>query len=138
MVIFLFRRNTLRRLVSVLANDYDRRAKQLNGTHKAHVHSREEVSLSLTHMSDEVLRRNLPTVFPTFLGSLQAEILARFRPELEVSSLIPSIRDAEQSMDACLRQFRATRHMILYYEDLIRDIDNVTKTTPFQLIQIGG
>jgi hypothetical protein len=41
-------------------------------------------------------------------------------------------------MDACLRQFRATRHMILYYEDLIRDIDNVTKTTPFQLIQIGG
>jgi hypothetical protein len=76
--------------------------------------------------------------FLHFFGSLQAEILARFRPELEVSSLIPSIRDAEQSMDACLRQFRATRHMILYYEDLIRDIDNVTKTTPFQLIQIGG
>lgn len=44
-VIFLFRRNLLRRLVSVLANDYDRLAKQLNGTHKAHVHSKEEVSL---------------------------------------------------------------------------------------------
>lgn len=42
-VIFLFRRNTLRRLISVLANDYDKDAKQLNGTHKSHVHSKEEV-----------------------------------------------------------------------------------------------
>uniref|UniRef100_A0A8R7P0J3 Sulfotransferase n=1 Tax=Triticum urartu TaxID=4572 RepID=A0A8R7P0J3_TRIUA len=92
MVIFLFRRNTLRRLVSVLANDHDKKEKQLNGTHKAHVHSQEE-----------------------------AEILARFKPEVGVSSLIPSMRSAEQSMDACLRRFRATRHMILYYEDLIRD-----------------
>uniref|UniRef100_A0ACD5WZ60 Uncharacterized protein n=1 Tax=Avena sativa TaxID=4498 RepID=A0ACD5WZ60_AVESA len=102
MVIFLFRRNTLRRLVSVLANEYDRRTKQLNGTHKAHVHSREE-----------------------------AEILARFRPEVEVSSLIPSIRDAEQSVEACLRQFRATRHMILYYEDLIRDDNALSRVQEF-------
>lgn len=43
-VIFLFRRNTLRRLISVLANDYDKDAKQLNGTHKSHVHSKEEVT----------------------------------------------------------------------------------------------
>ena len=43
-VIFLFRRNTLRRLISLLANDYDKDAKQLNGTHKSHVHSKEEVS----------------------------------------------------------------------------------------------
>lgn len=43
--IFLFRRNLLRRMVSDLANSYDRRAKLLNGTHKAHVHSAEEVSL---------------------------------------------------------------------------------------------
>jgi hypothetical protein len=42
-VLFLFRRNTLRRLISVLANNYDRDAKQLNGTHKSHVHSKEEV-----------------------------------------------------------------------------------------------
>ena len=54
MVIFLFRRNTLRRLVSVLANDYDRTAKQLNGTHKAHVHSQEEVSISLTHITCQI------------------------------------------------------------------------------------
>lgn len=35
-------------MVSVLANSYDRYAKLLNGTHKSHVHSEEEVSLSLS------------------------------------------------------------------------------------------
>lgn len=43
--IFLFRRNPLRRMVSVLANSYDRYAKLLNGTHKSHVHSPEEVCI---------------------------------------------------------------------------------------------
>lgn len=43
-IIFLFRRNLLRRMVSMLANSYDRYAKLLNGTHKSHVHSAEEVS----------------------------------------------------------------------------------------------
>lgn len=47
-VIFLFRRNLLRRMISVLANLYDRDAKLLNGTHKSHVHSPHEVSLSLS------------------------------------------------------------------------------------------
>lgn len=46
-IIFLFRRNLLRRMISVLANLYDRDAKLLNGTHKSHVHSPHEVSLSL-------------------------------------------------------------------------------------------
>lgn len=55
--IFLFRRNLLRRMVSDLANSYDRRAKLLNGTHKAHVHSAQEVSLSVP----------LPVSLPLFL-----------------------------------------------------------------------
>jgi ABC-type Zn uptake system ZnuABC Zn-binding protein ZnuA len=42
--IFLLRRNFLRRVVSVLANSYDKYAKPLNGTHKSHVHSTTEVS----------------------------------------------------------------------------------------------
>jgi hypothetical protein len=48
MVILLFRRNTLRRLISVLANNYDRRTKQLNAIHKSRVHSKEEVHSSST------------------------------------------------------------------------------------------
>ena len=46
--IFLFRRNLLRRMVSLLANSYDQYAKLLNGTHKSHVHTHEEVPLSLS------------------------------------------------------------------------------------------
>lgn len=45
--IFLFRRNLLRRMISILANSYDREVKLLNGTHKSHVHSPIEVSLFL-------------------------------------------------------------------------------------------
>uniref|UniRef100_A0A0D9VUA4 Uncharacterized protein n=1 Tax=Leersia perrieri TaxID=77586 RepID=A0A0D9VUA4_9ORYZ len=102
MVIFLFRRNTFRRLISVLANDYDRKTKQLNGTHKAHVHSKKE-----------------------------ADILARFKPKLDVPTLIPSIRAAEQSVRTCLDHFSSTRHMILYYEDVIRDQNALSRVQEF-------
>lgn len=43
--IFLLRRNLLRRYVSILANAHDSAMKQLNGTHKAHVHSKHEVHI---------------------------------------------------------------------------------------------
>ncbi|KAJ1297021.1 hypothetical protein BS78_01G346200 [Paspalum vaginatum] len=102
LVIFLFRRNTLRRLISVLANNYDRRTKQLNGIHKSHVHSKEE-----------------------------AEILARFKPKMDVSTLIPRIRDAEHSMRTCLGRFSNTRHMILYYEDVIRNKNALSRVQEF-------
>lgn len=54
-IIFLFRRNLLRRMISVLANEYDRNAKLLNGTHKSHVHSPKEVSLSVCVLFVHVL-----------------------------------------------------------------------------------
>nr|CAB3500725.1 unnamed protein product [Digitaria exilis] len=103
MVILLFRKNTLRRLISVLANNYDRRAKQLNGgIHKSHVHSKEE-----------------------------AEILAQFKPKMDLSTLIPSIRSAEHSMRTCLSRFRKTRHMTLYYEDVIHDKNALSRVQEF-------
>lgn len=43
-MIFLFRRNLLRRRISILANAYDQNAKPLNGKHKSHVHSHDEVN----------------------------------------------------------------------------------------------
>ncbi|KAL2646770.1 hypothetical protein AAZV13_05G075600 [Glycine max] len=70
-VIFLFRRNLLRRMVSMLANSYDRYAKLFSGTHKSHVHSKEE--------------------------------------------------DMEMRTAKALEYFNTTRHMILYYEDLIQN-----------------
>ncbi|XP_034703233.1 nodulation protein H-like isoform X1 [Vitis riparia] len=91
-VIFLFRRNLLRRLVSLLANAYDKDAKLINGTHMSHVHTREE-----------------------------ADLLAQFKPTLNVSSLIVDLSTAERTMMESLEFFKSNRHMILYYEDIINN-----------------
>lgn len=91
-VIFLFRRNLLRRLVSLLANAYDKDAKLINGTHMSHVHTREE-----------------------------ADLLAQFKPTLNVSSLIVDLSTAERTMTESLEFFKSNRHMILYYEDIINN-----------------
>lgn len=53
-VIFLLRRNLLRRLVSMLANVYDKEAKLLNGVHVSHVHSDEEVPSLNNHSNLEL------------------------------------------------------------------------------------
>lgn len=90
--VFLFRRNLLRRWVSLLANSHDRNAKQLNGTHKAHVHSRHE-----------------------------AEVLARFKPVIDVKGLIPDMKQTSKWSSDILRHFKGTRHTVLYYEDLVRN-----------------
>ncbi|XP_020589365.1 uncharacterized protein LOC110030789 isoform X2 [Phalaenopsis equestris] len=90
--IFLFRRNLLRRLVSLLANSHDRDAKQLNGTHKAHVHSRHE-----------------------------AEVLARFKPLIDVKNLIPDMNKTIKCSTNIIQYFKGTRHIVLYYEDLVRN-----------------
>ncbi|KAG5089590.1 hypothetical protein AAZX31_01G172100 [Glycine max] len=91
-IIFLFRRNLLRRMVSMLANSYDRYAKLLNGTHKAHVHSAEE-----------------------------AEILSKYKPIINSTSLLDDLKDMEMRSAKALEYFNSTRHIIVYYEDLMRN-----------------
>ncbi|KAK8511584.1 hypothetical protein V6N12_038186 [Hibiscus sabdariffa] len=88
--IFLFRRNLLRRMVSVLANSYDRYAKLLNGTHKSHVHSEQE-----------------------------AAALSSYKPIINSKSLISDLKEAEMAVVRALEYFNSTRHMVLYYEDLV-------------------
>ncbi|XP_062022228.1 uncharacterized protein LOC133738665 isoform X1 [Rosa rugosa] len=90
--IFLFRRNLLRRLISVLANSYDREAKPLNGTHKSHVHSHQE-----------------------------AEILAKYKPKINATLLIANLKQVENTTAKALEYFKSTRHMILYYEDVVKN-----------------
>ncbi|XP_020086963.1 uncharacterized protein LOC109709244 isoform X2 [Ananas comosus] len=90
--IFLFRRNLLRRLVSILANTHDRDAKQLNGTHKAHVHSKNE-----------------------------ADVLARYKPTINTTLLIPELKRADNLAADALQYFNSTRHIVLYYEDLVNN-----------------
>ncbi|KAL0380896.1 UNVERIFIED_CONTAM: hypothetical protein Sangu_0153900 [Sesamum angustifolium] len=91
-VIFLFRRNLLRRMVSVLANSYDRYAKLLNGTHKSHVHSHEE-----------------------------ADTLSRYKPVMNSTSLVMDLKLMEKMVLDALEHFSSTRHIVLYYEDLIKN-----------------
>ncbi|XP_038996907.1 uncharacterized protein LOC120121660 [Hibiscus syriacus] len=88
--IFLFRRNLLRRMVSVLANSYDRHAKLLNGTHKSHVHSHQE-----------------------------AAVLSSYKPVINFTSLISDLKEVGSATVKALEYFISTRHMILYYEDLV-------------------
>ncbi|XP_030462694.1 uncharacterized protein LOC115682577 [Syzygium oleosum] len=91
-VVFLFRRNLLRHMVSVLANSYDRSAKQLNGTHKSHVHSPEE-----------------------------ADTLSSYKPTINSTSLIDDLKEVEATVAKALAFYNTTRHIVLYYEDLIKD-----------------
>ncbi|KAJ4844752.1 hypothetical protein Tsubulata_003448, partial [Turnera subulata] len=90
--IFLFRRNLLRRMISVLANSYDRDAKLLNGTHKSHVHSPHE-----------------------------AEILAKYKPTINTTLLISNLKQVEETTKKALEYFKSTRHIILYYEDIVKN-----------------
>ncbi|KAL9244180.1 hypothetical protein vseg_017983 [Gypsophila vaccaria] len=89
-VIFLLRRNLLRRMVSVMANSYDRNAKLLNGTHKSHVHS-----------------------------PIEAQLLASYKPKINVTELRHKLKVEEMKITKALEFFNTTRHTIIYYEDLI-------------------
>ncbi|KAK9012161.1 hypothetical protein V6N11_040230 [Hibiscus sabdariffa] len=88
--IFLFRRNLLRRMVSVLANSYDRYAKLLNGTHKSHVHSHQE-----------------------------AAALSSYKPVINSTLLIKDLKEIGLAAVKALEYFNSTRHIVLYYEDLV-------------------
>ncbi|KAL0759013.1 hypothetical protein Bca101_075163 [Brassica carinata] len=90
--IFLFRRNLLRRMISVLANSYDRDAKLLNGTHKSHTHSPKE-----------------------------AEILARYKPVINTTLLIGDLKKVQEMTTNALSYFNTTRHIFLYYEDVVKN-----------------
>ncbi|GKV22475.1 hypothetical protein SLEP1_g32343 [Rubroshorea leprosula] len=100
--IFLFRRNLLRRMISVLANSYDSHAKLLNGTHKSHVHSTKE-----------------------------AEILASYKPFINATTLIPNLRQAEDTTTKALEYFKSTRHIILYYEDVLKNHTKLVEVQEF-------
>ncbi|KAF8395644.1 hypothetical protein HHK36_019594 [Tetracentron sinense] len=51
----------------------------------------------------------------------KADVLAKFKPILNVSTLIPDLSHVECIMANSLEYFKSTRHIILYYEDLINN-----------------
>ncbi|KAL3681731.1 hypothetical protein R1sor_024687 [Riccia sorocarpa] len=101
-VIILVRRNRLKRLISILANAYDRRAKLLNGTHKSHVHSHEE-----------------------------AKTLAQYKPVINVEQLPDELRRVQEITDDALHFFNGTRLALVYYEDLVKDPKSIVAIQKF-------
>lgn len=148
-LIFLFRRNLLRRMVSVLANEYDRNAKLLNGTHKSHVHSPKEVSIFLLcacvlvwvwmfmveHLHEGFIVMQdaqvswciilLETVKDNYVTGFwlcfQAEILAKYKPTINSTLLIAQLKQVNETTTKALEYFKSTRHIILYYEDIVKN-----------------
>ncbi|KAL5557035.1 hypothetical protein UlMin_039271 [Ulmus minor] len=100
--IFLFRRNLLRRMVSDLANSYDRYAKLLNGTHKSHVHSAEE-----------------------------AEKLSMYKPTINSTSLIANLEKMDSIAATALGYFNSTRHMVLHYEEVMTNRNKLKEVLDF-------
>ncbi|KAF3323500.1 hypothetical protein FCM35_KLT12231 [Carex littledalei] len=86
--IFIFRRNLLRQMVSRIANDFDRNLKQLNGTHKSHVHTIEE-----------------------------AELLARFKPKINATDLVSKLDSTNAYITAAIEKMKRIPHFVVYYED---------------------
>lgn len=163
-VIFLFRRNLLRRMVSVLANQYDRDAKLLNGTHKSHVHSHHEVSLFFSHgcsswyiflcascvklnilgcacsqrscldaaMLSQLMccpTQNSCSVMLLISDSgFQAEILARYKPTINTTLMISNLNQVNETAATALEYFKSTRHIVMYYEDVVKN-STVSLTT---------
>ncbi|KAG6487821.1 hypothetical protein ZIOFF_056556 [Zingiber officinale] len=74
-------------------NTHDRNVKQLNGTHKAHVHSKNE-----------------------------ANILAKYKPTIDVTSLIAELKPADKWGIDSLDYFKSSLHVLVYYEDLVNNL----------------
>lgn len=53
--------------------------------------------------------------------SFQAEILATYKPAINTTLLIPNLRQVEEMVTKALEYFNSTRHMVLYYEDIIKN-----------------
>ncbi|CAK9869853.1 unnamed protein product [Sphagnum jensenii] len=101
-VILLLRRNLLKRIISILANAYDRVAKPLNGTHKSHVHSHEE-----------------------------ANKLAEYKPIINVKYLPENFERVMEITDDAHRFFNHTRLLVLYYEDLVTESHSLEQVQKF-------
>ncbi|KAG6468278.1 hypothetical protein ZIOFF_072851 [Zingiber officinale] len=73
-------------------NTHDRTVK-LNGTHKAHVHSKDE-----------------------------ADVLAKYNPTIDVTSLIAELKPADKLGTDSLDYFKSSHHVLVYYKDLVNNL----------------
>lgn len=73
--------------------------------------------------------------YPTDLSSsfLQAQILAQFKPEIDTKKLIADLKKSDKLAADALLYFKKTRHIILYYEDVVSN-DTVSPIALYILV----
>lgn len=50
---------------------------------------------------------------------MQANVLAQYKPTINVSLLLPELKRAEEMANDAIKYFNSTRHIVLFYEDLV-------------------
>ena len=51
----------------------------------------------------------------------QAEILASYKPVINTTKLIHELKQVQKTMTKALGVFNSTRHIVLYYEDVLKN-----------------
>lgn len=51
----------------------------------------------------------------------QAEILARYKPLINTTLLIAELKQVQEMTTKALSYFNSTRHIFLYYEDVVKN-----------------
>lgn len=54
-----------------------------------------------------------------YIGYLQAQILAQYKPKINTTDLVDSLKQVEGTARHALEMFKSTRHIVLYYEDIV-------------------
>ena len=53
---------------------------------------------------------------------MQAKVLAKFKPTINITLLLPELEHAEEMATNALNYFNKTRHIVLFYEDLVKNL----------------
>ncbi|KAL0314818.1 UNVERIFIED_CONTAM: hypothetical protein Sangu_2326200 [Sesamum angustifolium] len=61
----------------------------------------------------------------------QAEVLAGYKPTLNITTLVSNIRAAEGTAARALECFKTTRHIVLYYEDIVTNHTKLVEVQEF-------
>lgn len=51
----------------------------------------------------------------------QADILAKYKPTINATLLIANLRQVEETTTKALEYFKSTRHILIYYEDVLKN-----------------
>ncbi|EHA8589198.1 hypothetical protein COCNU_scaffold008462G000100 [Cocos nucifera] len=61
----------------------------------------------------------------------QADVLARYKSTINVTSLVPELEQMDKWGDDALDYFKSARHILFYYEDLLNNHEKVKDVLKF-------